>query len=137
MGKQTLTPKLENFGSLITYKDADGKDCCLGDLMVFEGHGTYDLKYGRVEVTKEQAETHNRLLSNAMLKGMDENCKVGQGGGFYVTGEPEKVTTFNGTVVSEDVTRKGRVVKFVRNGKHFRGIARKNADYIFFKRVVP
>ena len=97
---------LENIGSLITIK---GTNTCLGDLMHFDGHGTYDPDHGLVPVSKEEADTHNKLLDEARLKGLDENCEVGQGSFFYFTRKApdRKVTTFVGTVVSTDVASRG------------------------------
>ena len=125
---------MENIGSLITIK---GTDACLGDLMHFEGHGTYDPNHGLVPVSKEEADTHNKLLDEARLNGLDRNCKVGQGSFFYFTGKApdRKVTTFVGTVVSTDVRVKGQSITFVRKGKTFRGRLCKDADSFNFRRV--
>ena len=59
---------LENKGSLITYKD-NGQDVCLGALWYAEGHGCNDPSHGRVDVTKEEAEIHNRCLAQALIDG--------------------------------------------------------------------
>ena len=125
---------LENIGSLITIKSTN---TCLGDLMHFDGHGTYDPGHGLVPVSKEEADTHNKLLDEARLDGLDRNCEVGQCGFFYITRKaPDaKVTTFVGTVVSTDVRVKGRSITFVRKGKTFRGRLRKDADSFNFRRV--
>jgi hypothetical protein len=45
-----------------------------------------------------------------------------------------KVTTFNGTFVAE-ASRAGRMLAFVRGGRRFRGVIRKDADCVWFKRV--
>ena len=125
---------LENIGSLITIK---GTDACLGDLMYFDGHGTYDPDHGLVPVSKEEADTHNKLLDEARLDGLDRNCEVGQGSFFYFTAKApdRKVTTFVGTVVSTDVQVNGKSITFVRKGKTFRGRLRKDADSFNFRRV--
>ena len=125
---------LENIGSLITIK---GTNACLGDLMHFDGHGTYDPDHGLVPVSKEEADTHNKLLDEARLNGLDRNCEVGQGSFFYCTGKApdRKVTTFIGTVVSTDVRVKGQSITFVRKGKTFRGRLCKDADSFNFRRV--
>ena len=129
-------PHLEHIGSLITYRDDDG-DRCLGYLMCFEGHGVYDPTFGRVEITPEQAETHNELLDEAMLAGLDENCQVGMGGSFYVGEQDGRVAvkTFIGTVVSTDCVRHGRSLTFKRNGKVFRGRTSQKRDLFHFRRV--
>ena len=132
--------KLENLGSLITYKDDQGRDIALGYLFDFTGHGIFSPD-GKVEVSKENAEMHNRLLGEAELKGLDENCQVGQGGTFYFGKGKDgdaRVTTWMGTIVSENIVVTGRVrqtVFFRRNGKRFRGILRKDADCFNFRRV--
>src|SRR4029077_17411866 len=91
--RKRKTPQLENKGSLINYKAQDGKDTCLGPLWYAEGRGVYDPTFGRVDVTKEQAEIHNRELDKAMLDGLDNQCEVGQGAMFYA--HPERGQTSN------------------------------------------
>jgi hypothetical protein len=118
-------PDLLNRGSLITYADADGNERCLGDLFHSAEHGTYDPTLGLVDVTKADAETHNKLLDAARLEGLDERCGVGQRGYAYLskdeaTGE-HQITTFSGTVVTKDVTVNGKIVTFRRKGKVLRG----------------
>jgi hypothetical protein len=131
-------PKLENKGSLITYKD-NGQDVCLGALWYAEGHGCYDPTHGRVDVTKEEAEIHNRELDKAMLAGLDNQCQIGQGAMFYAHPAPGatsniKVTTFNGTAVAL-AQRYGKVMlAFTRHGRGFSGRIRKHADCVWFKR---
>jgi hypothetical protein len=144
------TPTLENLGSLITYKE-DGEDRCLGCLFHSEQHGTFDPTFGKVDVTKEQADIHNRLLDEAMLDGLDKNCEVGQGGTLYfkpgTNGTPldkrgphfvahcNQVTTWGGTVVSTNVEKKGNSITFKRAGKTYRGRLQRDADCFNFKRV--
>jgi len=126
------TPNLENLGSLITYND-EGTPRCLGYLMDFTGHGVFDANYGKVEVSPEHASIHNKLLDEAMLKGLDESCAVGQGGTFYyVNGQ---VTTFMGTVVSENTRINGKSLTFQRGSKTYRGRLQKDADCFNFRRV--
>jgi hypothetical protein len=72
-------PELEHKGSLIIYQDEDGKDTYLGALFFWPGHGCFDPTFGKVDVTQEEAETHNRLLDEAMLAGLDESPR-GVGG---------------------------------------------------------
>lgn len=131
MTKQEL--HLEHKGSLITC----GEDQCLGYLMVFPGHGVYDATHGIVDVTPEEAEIHNRLLDEAIIKGLDENCQVGQCGLFYLGKDADrfKVGTFCGKVISTDVQKSGAVVTFRRHGKTFRGRQREHEDCITFKRI--
>jgi hypothetical protein len=125
----------ENLGSLITIA---GTDNCLGYLMTFDGRGTFDAEYGRVDISKENADTHNRLLDEAMLKGLDENCEVGMGGSFYAQKDKQGksvVKTFMGTLVSDNVTISGRVLTFRRAGKVYRGRTSLEFDLFNFKRV--
>lgn len=124
----------ENLGSLITIKDTNN---CLGYLMNFKDHGVFDASLGKVEVTPEQAETHNKLLDDAMLKGLDENCQVGQYGTFYV-GQLQgrtAVKTFLGSLVSDDVAVSGQSLSFRRKGKTFKGRMSRQHDLFHFRRV--
>jgi hypothetical protein len=128
------TPQFEHRGSLITYKSA-GQDACLGYLYHFEGHGVYDAYFGRVDVSPVDAETHNRCLQQAELEGLDQHCRIGQGGTFYYRSDANKVQTFTGELVSSDVTRRGASVTFRRRGKAFRGRLRQDGDAFHFRRV--
>jgi hypothetical protein len=136
----TTDLELENFGSLITIK---GTDNCLGDLMAFDGKGIYCPSHGEVSrfgVTKEHADAHNQALDEARLKGLDDNCQIGQGGFFYLKKDKRAgvhgdwlVTTFIGTIVAENASvRKTNkfqaklgtyrhTVVFTRKGKTFKG----------------
>lgn len=128
---------LDNLGSLVTHKDGD-QDRCLGYLMQFPGHGVYDASLGRVNVTPEEADTHNRLLDDALLQGLDDNCQIGQHGTFYV-GKHEgrtAIKTFLGTLVSADVSVNGQSLTFHRKGKVFRGRMSRQHDLFNFRRVV-
>jgi hypothetical protein len=127
---------LENLGSLVTLKDGE-HDQCLGYLMSFAGRGVYDAALGRVEVTPEQADTHNRPLDEALLKGLDENCQIGQGGTFYVAKHEGGIAmkTFLGTPVSADVSVNGQSLTFRRKGKAFRGRMSKRHDMFNFRRI--
>lgn len=131
-----MTVALENLGSLITYKDA-GHDQCLGYLMCFTGRGVYDASLGKVEVTPELAEIHNRLLDDALLHGLDERCEVGQHGTFYIgkTDGRNAIKTFLGLLVSADVSVNGRTLTFVRKGKVFRGKTSRQHDLFNFRRI--
>jgi len=91
---------------------------------------------GKVEeITVEQMNIHNKILSEAELKGLDENCQIGQMGTLYfIKGQ---VQTFMGIIVSDKVhlspSKKG--ITFIRNGKQFRGRLQKDADCFNFKRI--
>jgi hypothetical protein len=149
--KEPVTPYLENLGSLITYKlEQGGEDHLLGSLMDFRERGVFDATFGKVPVTPEQAEIHNRLLDEALVEGLDNRCEVGQGGQFYMHGTPDStltlcVKTFTGTVVADytDIGVKpfrGKKtvfdVEFDRKGKTFRGRwTPAEQDLTFFVRV--
>ena len=108
---------------------------CAGYLFDFGGHDIFSPD-GRVEVTKEQVEEHNRLLSEAELLGLDQNCQVGQHGTFYLRKEPVlSVITWMGVLVSDRVVVHGQTITFKRDGKAYRGRLRKDADCFNFRRV--
>ena len=121
--------ELENFGSLITFKDSNQ---CLGSLFASEEHGTFDVEYGKVPVTIEEAEQHNHALDGALVKWL-EGCKVGQCGTFYHHGG--KVSTFMGVVVDPAPVVHGKVITFVYKGNTFRGRLPKDAECFTFKRI--
>lgn len=131
-----LQPQFEHVGSLITYRDGDS-DRCLGYLAHFEGHGVFDPSFGKVNVSEQDAETHNKLLDEAMLKGLDENCEIGMHGSFYLGKVDGRlaIKTFVGATVSNEVERHGSSVSFRRNGKTFRGQASDEHDLLNFRRV--
>jgi hypothetical protein len=113
---------------------------CLGALWYAEGHGCYDPTHGRVDVTKEEAEIHNRELDTAMLAGLDNQCQVGQGAMFYAhpkAGETSniKLTTFTGNHVAFAKRRGKRELEFTRAGHLFVGRIRRDADCVWFKRI--
>jgi hypothetical protein len=130
-------PKLFHKGSLITYLSEGGdKEQCLGYLMHFEGHGVYEPTFGRVDVTPQEADAHNAALSRAEIEGLDNNCRIGMGGAFYLGASNGKSTvrTFIGDIVAEDVAVKGDGVTFHRKGMTFRG-RKRDDELLFFKRV--
>jgi hypothetical protein len=136
-GASEMSVTLENLGSLITYKGDDGRDTCLGYLFDFTGHGCFDAAVGKVEVTAEQRDAHNRLLDEAMLKGLDEKCEVGQHGTFYTAKDNGRtvVKTWIGTLVSSAVSINGRSLTFRRAGKVYRGRMSNQHDMFNFRRV--
>lgn len=131
-------PTLENIGSLITYHDAKtGQQHCLGFLFHAAEHGTFDADFGQVDVSKADADTHNNLLSAALIEGLDK-CEIGQCGMFYLnttSAHRLEVRTFTGEVVSSDVAWRGSDVVMTRNGRQFRGRRRKDVDLIMLKRI--
>jgi len=117
----------------------------VGYLFDFIGHGIYSPD-GKVEITKQEADTHNQLLSQAEVLGLD-NCGIGQRGTFYLkdtkavssqgwTGHKYTVTTWIGTVVSDRVIINGKVITFYYGGnKQFRGRLQKDSDCFYFRRI--
>ena len=121
---------IENKGSLMTIA---GTNQCLGYLMAFGSHGVFEPSIGKVDVTPEEATKHNECLATAEIKGMDDNCQIGQGGTFYyIRGQ---VQTFTGTVVSNEAKVNGKSITFTRQGKTYRGRLQKDADCFNFRRV--
>ena len=132
MNAELTRSQLENIGSLITVK---GTNTCLGPLFAFSSGNIFDATYGKVPITKEESEAHNKAFDKAIVEGLDENCQIGQIGTFYYNDTEKTVKTFNGTLVSSNVRRSGPVVTFFRNGKTFRGRVQKDAECINFKRI--
>ena len=92
------------------------------------------VSHGTVHCTAEEAKEHNRVLDEAMLKGLDDNCQVGQCGTFYYCGDGQ-VTTFCGTVIAL-AARYGKVgIVFVRKGRTFKGRISKHAQCVTFMRT--
>ncbi len=109
-----------------------GAEQCLGFMFHTPQHGAFEPTAGKLEVTAEEADAHNKALSKALIDGLDR-CEVGQQGTFYyVNGQ---VRTWVGDVVSTSITHTGSSITFTRNGKAFRGRLQKDADSFHFKRI--
>lgn len=134
--KRRSPPAIRNRGSLLTYQDT-GRERCFGYLFEFAGHGIYEPTFGKLNVSSEEVQTHNQLLSQAEIKGLDENCAVGMGGTFYTrkTDHQTLVVTWLGEAVSRDVRIRGDVLTFRRKAMTFRGRLRKHEDCFAFKRI--
>lgn len=142
--KKFRPTQFDNLGSLITFSH-NGQTCCLGYLMHFEGKGTYDATYGRVDISKEHADAHNAAYDKAEIEGLDNQCQIGQGAWFYVHEKtsPVAVKTFLGTVLNEGDVKvqmptkgKGVFVLFTRKGRTFKGrFKRDQGDSVFFTRM--
>lgn len=124
--------KLRNDNGLFIVVEEDGSESCLGYLFNFQGHGIF-APTGKLDITPQQAETHNKMLSEGELLGLDK-CEVGQWGTLYHNSTKGVVVNFIGTVVAPAQV-KGQSITFQRNGKTFRGRLQKNADCFNFKRV--
>lgn len=124
-------------GSLLTYH-RDGQETCLGYLFNFPGKGVYDPNLGKVDVSVKDANVHNRCLSEAEIKGLDEACEIGQWGVFYFNREEMAVKTWMGVAVArnEDVEYHGSgSVTFHRRGKRFMGKVYGQECLLRFRRV--
>ena len=130
------TPEILHRGSLLTYRE-DGCERCFGYLFHFPGHGVFEPTFGKLDVSPDEANTHNQLLSRAEIEGLDSNCAVGLGGMFYVRKAERRtiVATWLGTEVSRDVQIHGAVLTFRRKSMTFRGRLRKDQDCFCFKRI--
>lgn len=124
----------KNDGGMLFHSEGE----IFGHLVHFKGRGVYDPTHGQVDVDPELVATHNDILDEAYIKGLDESCEIGQGGFFYL-GEDESehpvVKTFTGKVVTDDVTVKGRTILFGRKGKMFKGKVKKDAENFWFERI--
>lgn len=130
------TPTILNRGSLLTYQD-NGHERCFGYLFECPEHGIYEPTFGKLDVTSEESRTHNRLLSQADIEGLDNHCAVGMGGMFYTKNVDSRtlVVTWVGAEVSRDVRLRGEVLTFKRREMTFRGRLLRNKDCFRFKRI--
>lgn len=129
---------IEHRGSMLTYKNKEGDDQCLGYLLVSPEHGIFDATVGKVDVTAEEADTHNRLLDEALIRGLDETCEVGQHGMFYRSKDEQgriEVRTWLGTHVAYASRRGVSQFQFTRKGRTFQGRVRRGDDLLPFKRI--
>jgi hypothetical protein len=120
--------ELENKNGLFVY----GESRCLGYLIDFPGHGVYDAEHGRVDVPREDMDRHNEILDKMMIKGLDENCEIGQGHNFYVIGD--KVKTFLGVELG-DARIRGSACSFTRKGKTFFAEISEEHEVAYFERI--
>lgn len=129
-------PEILNHGSLMTFQDK-GKERCFGYMFHFAGHGVFEPNFGKLDITPVDAKTHNELLSQAEIEGLDQNCAVGLGGMFYTRKDAGQtlVTTWFGQEVSREVEVNGNLLTFIRKGMTFRGRLRKDEDCFSFKRI--
>jgi hypothetical protein len=136
--KKNGPPEILHRGSLLTYLDNDtGQERCFGYLFEFPGRGIFEPTFGKLEVSSEEATTHNHLLSQGEIDGLDHNCALGMGGMFY-TRQLEGQTvvgTWLGEEVSREVQVRGKVITFQRKGMTFRGRLHREQDCFGFKRI--
>jgi len=67
------TPKILHQGSLMTHRD-NRRERCFGYMFEFPGHGIFELTFGRLDVSSEDAKTHNQLLSQGEIAGLDQTA---------------------------------------------------------------
>jgi hypothetical protein len=129
-------PKILNRGSLLTYRD-NTSERCFGYLFNSPGRGVFEPTFGKLDVSAEDTHTHNQLLSQAEIDGLDQNCGVGLGGRFYTRKAEGRtiVATWFGQEVSREVQVRGAALAFTRKGMTFRGRLRRKEDCFFFTRV--
>jgi hypothetical protein len=108
---------------------------CVGYLFDFTGKGVFSPD-GKVEISPEDANKHNELLAQGEIKGLDENCAIGQRGTFYYN-STKGVHTWTGVEVAPRVNCRvvGKSITFTRNGKTYRGRLQKDADCFNFRRT--
>ena len=136
MKRPRKPPEIRHRGSLMTWQD-HGQERCLGYLVEFPGHGVFEPNFGKLEVTSEETKTHNQLLSQGEIDGLDNHCAVGMGGLFYtrkVDGQI-RVMTWLGEEVSRNVQVHGNAITFQRKGMNFRGRLRQHEDAFAFRRI--
>ena len=106
-------------------------------MLGFPGHGIFEPTFGKLNVSSREAKTHNELLSQGEIAGLDQNCAVGLGGRFYTRKQDGRtvVRTWLGEEVSRDVQVNGNVITFNRKGMTFRGKLRQEEDCFHFKRI--
>jgi hypothetical protein len=119
---------LENNHGLFIDKE---KNQVLGYLFNFSVHGVYSPD-GKTAILPAEADTHNRILSDAEREGLLK-CKIGQCGTFYY--KAGKVQTWIGDLVSDRVTVNGQSITFRVGNMTFRGRLPKDANCFNFKRI--
>jgi hypothetical protein len=112
----------------------EGTNSAIGYLYDFQGKGVFSPS-GKLEVTKEAADTHNACLAQAEIAGLDK-AEVGQCGTLYWS-NTKGVTTWTGVKVADyTLNERQTVLTFKRpNGHTFRGRLQKDADCFNFKRI--
>jgi hypothetical protein len=141
-------PILLHIGSLITFKvdPSVDQETCLGYLWIAKEKdgqlkGIFDANLGAIDITVAQAEEHNRLFDEAVVKGLN-TCEVGQCGLFYYGDDGGRCTikTWMGTLIADRVERtRGpggrRIFTFTRDGKKFQGVPSHGGNDIVCKRI--
>jgi hypothetical protein len=145
MAAEKTTPmlKITDVGGFLTY-DNNGEETAVGYLIIGPHNKVYDASIGAIPVIPEVATKHNELLDQALLAGLDQSSKIGQGHYFYVkrsTGS-FSVTTWLGTKLAEHIsvvarTPKTLTLRFSRGAHTYEGVWDKthDGDDFFFTRV--
>lgn len=101
----------------------------------FSGH-TFCPATGKYNgLPKEVIDKHNSALSSAEIANLDNYCEIGQQGTFYYSEQTKSVNTWNGEVVSTDITVFKQRIVFHRNGKSYEGTLHKEEDCFSFTRI--
>jgi hypothetical protein len=136
MAKHKTMPQIVNNHGLLTYQNnGDEKPTCLGFLFSGPQHGIFDPELGGIEVTPEVADVHNKLLSQALIDGLD-TCEIGQSAMFYLVGDPRggnplRITTWTGDLVADRLHNVSpRRYNFQRGGRWYKAICRQNSDLV-------
>jgi hypothetical protein len=112
-------------------------DLTLGYLFNFTGHGVYSPDGPQPDFPPEQVDAHNALLSAAEIKGLDENCQIGEWGAFYYV--HKRIETFIGELVAPEADTHitwNKQVTFTRKGKTFWGeLDSQGGDLFEFERI--
>jgi hypothetical protein len=58
--KKRTAPEILNRGSLMTYQD-NSTERCFGYMFDFPGHGVFEPTFGKLDVSPEEAKTHNSV----------------------------------------------------------------------------
>lgn len=117
----------------------DGNRQCVGCIFNFQGHGMFapdgKITISGRELTQSEIDTHNKTLSEGEIKGLDDNCQIGQRGTFYLSPKIG-ITTWMGVKVADyTLNPQQTVVTFSRAGKTYRGRLQKDGDCFNFKRI--
>lgn len=132
---------VENDHGLVITDKTVVPTACAGYLFMFEGKAFDPEGLIQGVTTKEEVDAHNKILSQMEIDGLDKNCRVGQGGTFYVKGSddrkaPTHVTTWIGDPIAPLKAERYRLtwkLTFTRKGKTMEGVLKKGECCVFFK----
>jgi len=125
--------KFNDDGGLLTFTEGDDT-FCLGYLFDYKDQGIYEANIGKVDVTPEQAQAHNKVYDQCLIKGL-ESCQVGQGNQFYV--KDGTVSTWLGTGIGKGTLKAGTKATYLLHldGKVFKYRKYPNYNTVFLTRI--